>query len=152
MSEQSSGTFQERLWPSIGFFLATLLVIPAFTVLFMPYSLTAGIIAGIIVYIVVALIFILGSKKIEVADGKLRAGRAEIDVQFLGDVEVLDDQELRLAIGRRLDARAYLSISGWVKRGVRVMLKDPNDPTPYWVVSSRKPTLLARAINEAQQQ
>lgn len=151
MSEHSSGTFQERLWPSIGFFLATLLVIPAFTVLFMPYSLTAGIIAGVVVYAVVALVFILGSKKVEVADGKLRAGRAEIDVEYLGEVEVLDDQELRIAIGRRLDARAYLSISGWVKRGVKIMLKDPNDPTPYWVVSSRKPTLLAQAISESQQ-
>lgn len=102
-----------------------------------------------VVYIVVALTFILGSKKVEVIDGKLRAGRAEIDVQLLGNIQALDDQELRLAIGRHLDARAFLSTSGWVKRGVKIMLNDPNDPTPYWVVSSRKPALLAEAINEA---
>jgi len=32
---------------------------------------------------------------------------------------------------------------------VRVDLNDPADPTPYWVVSSRRPTELAGAIKAA---
>jgi hypothetical protein len=29
---------------------------------------------------------------------------------------------------------------------VRVELTDPEDPTPYWLVSSRRPDALARAL------
>jgi hypothetical protein len=37
--------------------------------------------------------------------------------------------------------RAYL------KRSVRVEVTDPADPTPYWLVSSRHPEQLAKALD-----
>jgi hypothetical protein len=53
---------------------------------------------------------------------------------------------MRQARGIRLDARAYLCIRGWLPAGARVILDDPEDPTPYWLVSSRRPEALARAV------
>ncbi|WP_217132414.1 DUF3093 domain-containing protein [Leucobacter chinensis] len=150
MAEHTPGTFAERLYPSTSFFLAVLLLIPALTVLFTPYSLQAGIIAGVVAYALVCAIFILTSRKVEVQDGVFNAGGVKIDVKHLGEIEVLDSQQLRVAIGRRLDARAYLCVSGWVHSGVRVTITDPDDNTPYWVVTSRKPKHLAAAIREAQ--
>lgn len=150
MSEHTPTTFVERLWPSFTFFIALLLIIPALTVLFTPFSLESGIIAGVISYVAVSALFVIAARKVKVQDGKLIAGRAAIDVQHLGTIEVLDDQELKVAIGRTLDARAYLWITGWVKSGVRIEITDPADPTPYWVVSTRRPKELSTVIRNAQ--
>jgi hypothetical protein len=48
--------------------------------------------------------------------------------------------------GVDLDARAFLKIRPWVKPVVRIELDDDNDPTPYWLVSTRRPKELAAAL------
>ena len=49
--------------------------------------------------------------------------------------------------GTGLDARAFLVIRGWVQPVVRVPITDPDDPAPYWLLSSRRPKELAAVIN-----
>ena len=44
------------------------------------------------------------------------------------------------------DARAFLLLRPYVKTAVRVDLEDPADPTPYWLLSSRRPEALAAAL------
>jgi hypothetical protein len=44
------------------------------------------------------------------------------------------------------DARAYLVLRPYVKRAVRVPLLDPDDPTPYWLVSCRHPDRVLSAL------
>lgn len=149
MTQQPSEAYTERLWPSVMFFVALLLIIPALTVLFTPYSLQAGVIAGVVAYILVCALFLALSRKVEVRDGVFTAGRAQINVSLLGEIETLDAQELKIAIGRRLDARAYLCITGWVHTGIRVEVTDPDDDTPYWVVTTRRPQTLAKALRSA---
>jgi hypothetical protein len=68
---------------------------------------------------------------------------------LLGRVEVLDAERMRQARGPDLDARAYLCLRGWIATGVLVELRDTEDPTPYWLVSSRRPAELAAAISAA---
>jgi hypothetical protein len=48
-----------------------------------------------------------------------------------------------------LDARAWLVIRAWVDPVVRIELGDPEDPAPYWLVSSRKPQKLVAALQAA---
>lgn len=139
-------TFQERLWPSTGFFLATLLIIPAMTVLFMPFSFGNGIYVGIGLYILIAVIFMLGAPKVTVTQTHLHAGRGKIERKFLGEAIALDRIAYRQAIGRKLDARAFLAMNGWVKTGVKVTVTDPADNTPYWIISTRKPQQLVESL------
>lgn len=40
------------------------------------------------------------------------------------------------ALGRQLDPAAYLMHRAWVKTMVLIVLDDPDDPTPYWLVST----------------
>jgi len=87
-----------------------------------------------------------GSARVEVADGWLRAGRARISGEFLGEVEALDPAETRRVAGPGADVRAYLLLRPYLKRSVRVAIRDDRDPTPYWLVSSRDPEHLAAAI------
>ena len=47
------------------------------------------------------------------------------------------------------DARAYLLLRPYRKKAVKVSLSDPADPTPYWLVSTRRPDALAAALTRA---
>jgi hypothetical protein len=51
--------------------------------------------------------------------------------------------------GTRLDARAWLLIRGWVAPVVKIEVIDEQDPTPYWLVSARRPRELEQAIAKA---
>jgi hypothetical protein len=45
-----------------------------------------------------------------------------------------------------MDMRAWLLIRGYISPIVRIQITDPNDPAPYWIVSTRNPQKLAAAI------
>ena len=49
--------------------------------------------------------------------------------------------------GPEANARAYLVLRPYLKRAVKVEITDPADPTPYWLVSSRRPEDLAGALS-----
>ena len=61
-------------------------------------------------------------------------------------VTALDSDGVRRQAGVEADARAYLLLRPYLKRGVRVDIADPADPTPYWLVSSRRPDALVSAL------
>lgn len=56
----------------------------------------------------------------------------------------------RNAMGRQLDPAAFVVSHGWVPEMVMLVLDDPEDPTPYWLVGSRDPEALLRAFLPAQ--
>jgi hypothetical protein len=45
------------------------------------------------------------------------------------------------------DARAFLLLRPYLKRSLKVQVLDPADPTPYWLLSTRRPAKLAEALN-----
>lgn len=102
---------------------------------------TAGVGAG-----VALALWRYGAATLVVEDGALRAGRARIDVEHLDGVEVLDRDAMRRWHGPDADARAWLVHRTYVAGGVRATVSDPTDPTPYWLLSSRRPDDLARAL------
>jgi hypothetical protein len=61
----------------------------------------------------------------------------------------LDGPTLRRVVGREGDPAAYLSIRPWIGPGVQLWLDDEDDPTPYWIVSSRHPQRLVSAVRAA---
>jgi len=109
---------------------------------------------GEVAWVVTALAMLLmgagllayGGVTVSVADGMFRAGRAHIEGRHLGVVEALDAEQTRRTAGREADARAYLVLRPYLKRAVKVEITDPEDPTPYWLVSSRRPEDLAGAL------
>ena len=52
------------------------------------------------------------------------------------------------ALGRQLDPAAYVVHRAWVGPLVLLVLDDPDDPTPYWLVSCRHPDRLLAALRE----
>lgn len=87
-----------------------------------------------------------GAARVSVRDGVLRAGRAHIEARHVGGAQALDADATRRTAGVEADARAFLLLRPYLKRAVKVEITDPADPAPYWLVSTRHPDELARAI------
>lgn len=139
--------YRERLWAAPWLFISTALVMPASLIVFLPINVTAGIIIAIGLYALIVFSLIMSSPTITVTATEFTAGRASIERTFLGAVEAFDGDDATLERGQRLDARAWLMIRGWVSPVVKIDVLDPEDPAPYWLVSTRRPRELQRVLS-----
>lgn len=102
----------------------------------------------VLIPLMAAWLISLGRTRIAVTDGELWAGKAHLPLRFVGEVEVIDKNHKRKALGPELDPAAFVAHRGWVGPVLRVHLTDPADPTPYWIVSSRRPEALAELLRQ----
>ncbi|WP_373293128.1 DUF3093 domain-containing protein [Micromonospora sonchi] len=93
----------------------------------------------------------LGRIRVAVSDGELRVDDARLPVRFVADAIPLDADGRREVLGVGADPLAFVVQRPWISGAVQVVLDDPADPTPFWVVSSRRPVELAEAILAARQ-
>ncbi len=141
--------YRERLRASPWVFIATGLVIPASLLVFLPISPFVGVIVALVLYGGVVVVLLVTAPVIEVTHDELVAGRARVPIALIGTVSCHFGGEATLERGQRLDARAWLMIRGWVAPVVKVEINDSHDPTPYWIISSRRPELVLEAIDSA---
>lgn len=141
--------YREKLWASPWVFLALALVIPASLLVFWPINPLVGIGVAIVLYAGCAGGLVLASPVIQLTDEHFAAGRARLPLTFAGEATGYREPDATLQRGRLLDARAWLLLRGWVSPVVRIDVLDPQDPTPYWLVSTREPEKLAEAVNAA---
>ncbi len=134
-----------RWWALATMFLATVLL--AFLVATPLW--VALLTTGVLVAMVATLFVGYGAARVSVHDGVFRAGRAHVPVGLLGEVTALDAEARHRLAGVDADARAYLLLRPYLRRAVRVELVDPADPTPYWLVSTRRPAQLVAALSSA---
>jgi len=90
-----------------------------------------------------------GRIRIAVTGGELVVDDAHIPVRFVSDAVPLDAAGKREVLGVGAHELAFVVQRPWVGGAVQVMIDDPADPTPFWVVSSRDPVRLAAAIEAA---
>lgn len=77
---------------------------------------------------------------------ELRVGRAHLPSSFVGKTATVPASAKSAALGRQLDPAAYVSHRAWIGPMVLLVLDDPDDPTPYWLISTRKPKQLLAAL------
>jgi hypothetical protein len=143
--------FRERLWPPwwawpVGLAIATILAAeltigapslrhPAF------YAAAVALAAGGL--------FALGRIRVWVTDTALHVDDAHLPVEFIASASPLDAAARRDLLGVDADPLAFVIQRPWIRGSVRIDLDDPADPTPYWVVSTRRPGELVAAIEAA---
>lgn len=138
--------YRERLWPAPWVFVATALVIPASLLVFLPISTAAGVVCAVVLYGAIVVILLVTTPVVEVDDALFSAGRARLPRTAIASVTAFTGAEATEQRGTALDARAWLLLRGWIPGLVKVQLDDPSDPTPYWLVSTRRPDALAKAL------
>jgi hypothetical protein len=145
--------YRERLWVPwwwwpLGFILAGLIAlevnqaaanVPDWIGFLALFAVASG-----------ALLF-LGRSEIRVVaadDGlvELWAGGAHLPVSVIDRSAEVPRSAKSAALGRQLDPAAYVVHRAWVGPMVLVVLDDPDDPTPYWLVSCRHPDRVLSAL------
>ncbi|WP_375475533.1 DUF3093 domain-containing protein [uncultured Jatrophihabitans sp.] len=97
----------------------------------------------------VLIVWWLGRARVEVVEGELRVRGAHLPLRYVTGSIGLDGPTLRRVVGREGDPAAHVSIRPWIGPGVQVWIDDEDDPTPYWVVSTRHPDRLVGALRAA---
>lgn len=143
---QTQVLHQERLWPSASIWAAVPVLGGLFALATLPTGVVPAVVAGLVSAGLVAALLWRTSPRVEVTATTLRAGRATIPRTDLGAAVGYEGEEARYQRGPVLDARAHVLMRGWADGVVRVDVVDPQDPTPYWLVSTRRPAALARVL------
>ncbi|MFC4068059.1 DUF3093 domain-containing protein [Actinoplanes subglobosus] len=90
----------------------------------------------------------LSRLRVEVTPDEFRVDDARLPVEFVSGVVALDAAGKREALGVGAHPLAFVVQRAWIGPAVQVLLDDPADPTPFWVVSTRHPVELATALLE----
>lgn len=157
MSAKQDGSttvlYQERQWvPWYWWLLAAGIVALVTKMLSMNRSelwlyLPAVVLSALALWILLS----LSSTRIKVEqdpDGTrwLTTGEVNLPHTVVSKSLVVPESAKRNAMGRQLDPAAFLISHDWVKEMAMFVLDDPEDPTPYWLVSSTSPEALVRAF------
>ena len=108
----------------------------------LPYVVLGAVAAGLLLW--------LGRTEVRVvANGsevELWAGQAHLPVSVVSRSAEIPPTAKSAALGRQLDPAAFVLHRGWVGPLVLLVLDDPDDPTPYWLVSARHPDRVLSAL------
>lgn len=150
MVENKPLRHRERLVASGTWWAAVLLIglTLGWLLLVATSPVVAAAVAVAVVLVTGAGLWRWGSLQVTAEPGRFAAGGASLTVPHLGTVEALDPDSWRAALDRAGTDRAFLLTRPWIDRGVRVEVVDPDDPTPYWLVSTRRPDALARSVGQ----
>ncbi|CAN5851483.1 hypothetical protein BH20ACT6_BH20ACT6_10020 [soil metagenome] len=148
MAEGERTEHTERLWaPPSWWATAAVLVAAAWLVLVVS---TPALVTAIGTLLTAVLVFgglgAAGAVEVGIRRDEVVAGRAHVPLHVCGAIDPLDARATRAVRGPEADARAYLLLRPWVRQAVRIELCDPDDPTPYWLVSARHPERIAAAV------
>lgn len=146
----SPHSYSERLTVPLRWWVQTTMLIVTFwlaLVVAIPEPWAWAVTAAMVALMVVSFLA-YGAARIEVRDGELFVGKAHIPLSALGEATALDKEQMRLQAGRDADARAFFVLRPYLKRGVRIEVTDPADPTPYWLFHTRRPDRLIAALDE----
>ena len=80
------------------------------------------------------------------AETELWVGPAHIPTSVISRSAEVPRSAKSAALGRQLDPAAYVVHRAWVGPLILLVLDDPDDPTPYWLVSTRHPARILAAL------
>ena len=145
-SSSSSLLFRERVFPPVMWWVVAALISAMTSLIVLPVWRPGGIILPLVCCAGAFLLLYRSSPTVAVTSTELYAGPAHISRDLISGVTPLAGDTARWALGPGLDARAFLLSRPWSKSAVRIDIDDPEDPTPYWIVSTREPARLAAAL------
>lgn len=92
----------------------------------------------------------LSRRRIEVVDGELVVEQAHLPVELISRGVVVPASAKSAALGRQLDPAAFVRHRPWIKTMALIVLDDQDDPTPYWLISTRRPAELLAALGHSE--
>lgn len=108
----------------------------------LPYALLLPVAAVVLIW--------LGRTELRVIsnDGatELWIGDAHLPVTVITRMAEVPRSAKSAALGRQLDPAAYVVHRAWVGPMILLVLDDDDDPTPYWLISTKHPNRVLAAL------
>jgi hypothetical protein len=144
-----SATYRERQrvplsWSAGLLLLACSLVVAVWAFLGTAWGLGSLV---VVVLLTVGGLYVWGRSVVRVGEGRLQVGGATIDTRWLGPASALTVAQTKSAL-REGRPDEWLHLRPWLSRSVRIALVDPADRHRTWLVATRRPEELARALND----
>ena len=149
LEKTDSLLYSERVVPNFGTFAAVFVLFPSIVIIAEPFDILLGLVIGLIALGVIWGLLIFRAPRILVSSTELRVGRVSISRKLIGPAQVISKNEIFEERGPKLDPAAHKVFQGTVKTAVKIPIADPEDPTPYWLVSTRNPVKLSEALNNS---
>ena len=108
----------------------------------LPYAVLAVAATGVLLWLSRTEVRVISAG----AATELWAGQAHLPASVVSRSAAIPRSAKSAALGRQLDPAAYVLHRTWVGPLALVVLDDPDDPTPYWLVSCRHPDRLLAAL------
>ena len=140
--------YKERALPSLGFYAATLFLPVALFLVALPFSEEVGFAIAVGSISSMLTFSWITAPLITLTDTNLSIGKVQIENKYLGKATEFVGDEAFKERGQRLDTRAFTKFQIGVKQLVKIEITDEQDPTPYWLIASRNPEVLAGIINK----
>ena len=125
------------------------LVVPATVLIFLPLNVFVGVVSGLVLWISSVAVLWVFSPVIVITDEGLRVGTAYLEREFWGQAQAFRGLEARHERGPGAHGLAWLSLRPWIDPVVKIEVSDPEDPTPYWLISSKHPEALLAALSDS---
>jgi hypothetical protein len=140
--------YKERTLPSFGFYGAATFVPVALFLITLPFSEEIGLLVALMSIVsIFALSWVL-APLITITAETLSVGKVRIETKFLGNARQIEGIDAFVEGGQRLDTRAFTRFQIGVKQLVKIEIVDEQDPTPYWLIATRNPEVIAGIINK----
>ncbi|MDJ0357405.1 MAG: DUF3093 domain-containing protein [Actinomycetota bacterium] len=138
--------YSEKLWPNPWIWIVVVGLSGAGILVLAPISMLAGYLAAAALFLIMAILLLTSTPRIEVTEDTVQVGRANIERRFVGTVEGFRGEDATAQRGTQLNGLAYLCIRGWIGPVVKIAITDEADRTPYWLASTRHPEKLVAAL------
>ena len=112
----------------------------------LPYALLLPVAAAVLVWLGRVDVRVVSTSNEGGAATELWVGGAHLPVSAISRSAEVPRSAKSAALGRQLDPAAYVVHRAWVSPMILVVLDDPDDPTPYWLVSCRRPDRVLAAL------
>jgi hypothetical protein len=143
-----SAEFVERInWPlSLWLFILVMLA-SIYLTLWAPFNTQVAL--SVTLLILLGLIYAHYKTRLEIVviNNWLYVDKAKIEMKFIQSAKALDKVEFSKKSRVDADPAAFSATRFWIKTGVIIKLKDKSDPTPYWLISTKKAKALADCFN-----
>ncbi len=126
--------------------MAVFPLFPAVTLVSEPFDFRVGAVVGAILVLGIWAALLFLAPIIKVSKTTLSVGRASIPRTLLGKIDEIAKDQIFAERGPKLDPGAYKVFQGTVNTAIKIEIKDSNDPAPYWIFSTRKPSQLATVL------
>jgi len=144
----NSAPYSERVIPGLSFFFATLFVPTALYLIVLAFDDFWALLTFVLTEVFIVCLGLFAAPTLKLTSEELSIGKVQIPTKYIKNVTAIEKSAQQSEKGPKLHPAAYIRFQVGVQGLLKIELNDPSDPTPYWLISSRNPELVAKNFVE----